>query len=326
MSVLILDHQFKGTGLLFFFLMIRRPPRSTLFPYTTLFRSRRPLTWGRLNEAVAALYAGLGQEQPPVFGDALTELLTQAAEAEAGAELHNFLPLLRPVDDTAEPDADQEMVLAPPAPLPPEPSSGRSTFRGLPGGAPGAGVGPLVSGLRIGRRVDIVVPRRGSGECGDRVDTVPLEEVPGAAGPGAVFTYERMSASSSTPFTYEVKGKGDIELPRSTTSPLGLVLSAEGWQSFGEDFVHPSTGGYFRGDVANGGWVGLIEKWDTLRRSFQMGVLDPDTAPYRLVVGASDMYMVPQNPGRDAKAVRIPLKVPLAGSVGSDGPAGGMGL
>src|SRR3712207_7895271 len=25
-----------------FFLMIRRPPRSTLFPYTTLFRSREP--------------------------------------------------------------------------------------------------------------------------------------------------------------------------------------------------------------------------------------------------------------------------------------------
>src|SRR3954462_2740701 len=28
-----------ATRLLFFFLMIRRPPRSTLFPYTTLFRS-----------------------------------------------------------------------------------------------------------------------------------------------------------------------------------------------------------------------------------------------------------------------------------------------
>src|SRR6185369_17945871 len=27
---------------IFFFLMIRRPPRSTLFPYTTLFRSSRP--------------------------------------------------------------------------------------------------------------------------------------------------------------------------------------------------------------------------------------------------------------------------------------------
>src|SRR3712207_6914594 len=28
--------------MLFFFLMIRRPPRSTLFPYTTLFRSIHP--------------------------------------------------------------------------------------------------------------------------------------------------------------------------------------------------------------------------------------------------------------------------------------------
>src|SRR5207248_11084323 len=28
--------------LFLFFLLIRRPPRSTLFPYTTLFRSRRP--------------------------------------------------------------------------------------------------------------------------------------------------------------------------------------------------------------------------------------------------------------------------------------------
>src|SRR6266436_9409361 len=28
---------------IFFFLMIRRPPRSTLFPYTTLFRSRLPV-------------------------------------------------------------------------------------------------------------------------------------------------------------------------------------------------------------------------------------------------------------------------------------------
>src|SRR5256885_10315101 len=41
--------------LIFFFLMIRRPPRSTLFPYTTLFRSRpsraalpsRPARWTR---------------------------------------------------------------------------------------------------------------------------------------------------------------------------------------------------------------------------------------------------------------------------------------
>src|SRR3712207_9295421 len=31
----------------FFFLMIRRPPRSTLFPYTTLFRSRARRAPGR---------------------------------------------------------------------------------------------------------------------------------------------------------------------------------------------------------------------------------------------------------------------------------------
>src|SRR5438045_9401354 len=30
---------FSSFSLFFFFLMIRRPPRSTLFPYTTLFRS-----------------------------------------------------------------------------------------------------------------------------------------------------------------------------------------------------------------------------------------------------------------------------------------------
>src|SRR2546427_7016636 len=31
---------YRLCSLCFFFLMIRRPPRSTLFPYTTLFRSR----------------------------------------------------------------------------------------------------------------------------------------------------------------------------------------------------------------------------------------------------------------------------------------------
>src|SRR5258708_39537064 len=44
------DHLF----LLFFFLMIRRPPRSTLFPYTTLFRSPH----ARLAVDVLALVQG----------------------------------------------------------------------------------------------------------------------------------------------------------------------------------------------------------------------------------------------------------------------------
>src|SRR3712207_9197715 len=42
---------------LFFFLMIRRPPRSTLFPYTTLFRSDEVLA---ANEAYAANFGDKG--------------------------------------------------------------------------------------------------------------------------------------------------------------------------------------------------------------------------------------------------------------------------
>src|SRR3712207_8749180 len=37
----------------FFFLMIRRPPRSTLFPYTTLFRSRLLGAFRGLDRALA---------------------------------------------------------------------------------------------------------------------------------------------------------------------------------------------------------------------------------------------------------------------------------
>src|ERR1039457_7590979 len=42
------DHDVDGCSVLpclLFFLMIRRPPRSTLFPYTTLFRSIRQRLW-----------------------------------------------------------------------------------------------------------------------------------------------------------------------------------------------------------------------------------------------------------------------------------------
>src|SRR6266536_5185816 len=41
----------------FFFLMIRRPPRSTLFPYTTLFRSPRSFGPVALRGAVLSLFA-----------------------------------------------------------------------------------------------------------------------------------------------------------------------------------------------------------------------------------------------------------------------------
>src|SRR5256885_9690291 len=44
-------HLVSTLVLFFFFLMIRRPPRSTLFPYTTLFRSLRPLRVSGCREA-----------------------------------------------------------------------------------------------------------------------------------------------------------------------------------------------------------------------------------------------------------------------------------
>src|SRR3712207_8362087 len=40
--------------------MIRRPPRSTLFPYTTLFRSLDALTQAHLQDQVMSIHAALG--------------------------------------------------------------------------------------------------------------------------------------------------------------------------------------------------------------------------------------------------------------------------
>src|SRR5574341_1175415 len=66
-----------------FFLMIRRPPRSTLFPYTTLFRSEIA---GHMSDAdalnLAAYYASL----PPVQGAAGTGA-KQLSPYERGKEL-----------------------------------------------------------------------------------------------------------------------------------------------------------------------------------------------------------------------------------------------
>src|SRR2546430_9796417 len=57
--------------------MIRRPPRSTLFPYTTLFRSVRP-TGAR--EEIAALAAEAAAERSAA-------LTVPAAEPETAADL-----------------------------------------------------------------------------------------------------------------------------------------------------------------------------------------------------------------------------------------------
>src|SRR3712207_8920629 len=55
----------------FFFLMIRRPPRSTLFPYTTLFRSLYARAYGRLPDDLVSSLTGLTEGAHfPVAADA----------------------------------------------------------------------------------------------------------------------------------------------------------------------------------------------------------------------------------------------------------------
>src|SRR5712675_2866783 len=61
----IIPPTYKTISLLFFFfLMIRRPPRSTLFPYTTLFRSRPRDPAQREAPATARRVAARGRPRP----------------------------------------------------------------------------------------------------------------------------------------------------------------------------------------------------------------------------------------------------------------------
>src|SRR2546430_5743860 len=51
-------------SLFFFFLMIRRPPRSTLFPYTTLFRSLPPKPDGERRQHVEHGHRAFRERHP----------------------------------------------------------------------------------------------------------------------------------------------------------------------------------------------------------------------------------------------------------------------
>src|SRR5258708_7046248 len=60
----------------FFFLMIRRPPRSTLFPYTTLFRSRYKLALGASYPIGAPQFT-----RATLVGDVFAEQSTRRGES-----------------------------------------------------------------------------------------------------------------------------------------------------------------------------------------------------------------------------------------------------
>src|SRR5690349_23847373 len=55
--------------MLFFFLMIRRPPRSTLFPYTTLFRSDEARAFPSFALEMEAEVTGLVEDGGRIAGD-----------------------------------------------------------------------------------------------------------------------------------------------------------------------------------------------------------------------------------------------------------------
>src|SRR2546430_14956471 len=73
------SHRFPEQSFYFFFLMIRRPPRSTLFPYTTLFRSLGGR--GRIGQqALHRVGQPLGEELPEARGLIALEIAGLAAD------------------------------------------------------------------------------------------------------------------------------------------------------------------------------------------------------------------------------------------------------
>src|SRR2546422_6703746 len=74
----------------FFFLMIRRPPRSTLFPYTTLFRSS-----SRSRALVPGLRSRASREShPPLSAQVGIEARSEEHTSELQSRLHLVCRLL----------------------------------------------------------------------------------------------------------------------------------------------------------------------------------------------------------------------------------------
>src|SRR3712207_8576650 len=90
--------------MLFFFLMIRRPPRSTLFPYTTLFRSYLALKADHAGGDAAAYRAAKGRffeelaqegtpasDLPRTIGRPATQALARSEEHTSELQSRQYL-------------------------------------------------------------------------------------------------------------------------------------------------------------------------------------------------------------------------------------------
>src|SRR3989442_8239896 len=73
--------------------MIRRPPRSTLFPYTTLFRSRYSLV---------LVFLGHGDDEPEVGAHQLVQRLRVALLDPLGKLVRSNLRFVRSEEHTSE--------------------------------------------------------------------------------------------------------------------------------------------------------------------------------------------------------------------------------
>src|SRR3712207_7448270 len=70
--------------------MIRRPPRSTLFPYTTLFRSKGERELGRRHEGAALAVVRL-LDDPLQRGDAVIVLALRSEEHTSELQSRQYL-------------------------------------------------------------------------------------------------------------------------------------------------------------------------------------------------------------------------------------------
>src|SRR5690349_7240897 len=86
----------------FFFLMIRRPPKSTLFPYTTLFRSVRhqPVPDAALRSGAHALVLPAGRRDRAVAAGAGGGIRTGLARRRGAAGGSHALGLRTPCSPT----------------------------------------------------------------------------------------------------------------------------------------------------------------------------------------------------------------------------------
>src|SRR2546427_4895141 len=76
---------------LFFFLMIRRPPRSTLFPYTTLFRSQQVAELAPIH-AVRAMFRAWGVD-PARYRPSAEALLRRGGQGKGLYRVSNVVDL-----------------------------------------------------------------------------------------------------------------------------------------------------------------------------------------------------------------------------------------